>query len=393
VKRQSLVARFLKFDRATAAAAVLGRRLTMSFKVRIARYAVLLAGLLLLPLAIACTATIPTAAPTPWGPCLADPTKFKVELYEDLSRFEGVTLAFHLAISDGQAGFPPGLFVTTGPLPGKVEIPADSGRFFPGSDRLLYLDGPFRGDVFASGFNSIEALIFARGAYGQGMLITEPRENRIDILRPECLLQPGPYTVVNSTFASDIGSDPFGATGLAYGFNDKLFVADGAGGNILQVDAEGRAEFFAKIPLATDVSLAVVKGLLFDTSGRFGGGLVASTFTMGEAKDAIFYVSQDGNATQAISDADRLSMMEFITLGPGGAFGSDIFVAALGSGLHGDGGVYTMCPDGNLVPFLTGIDPTCVVFDTDFNQANEGYHDGPGRIWRITPLGGTTQGQ
>lgn len=335
------------------------------------------------------------------GVILARPELFDVELfdpprlYENLSRFEGIPLAFHMTLTGEEAGFPRGLYVTSGPLPGSVEIPPDSGNFVPASDRLFHLANQFSATVFAEGFNSCEAMVFAQGAYGNGLLITEPRENRIQ------RLQLVSHLPVITTFSANAGTAPFGPAGLTYDNNLNLYMTDAAGGRILKVYPNGTTEAFADVPLpqVTPGTKAYAKAVLYDTSGLYGGFLIAASWSQGypdlSPGDAIYSISADGIVNQLLDDDDRLGLLEFITLGPGGVFGSNLFVTALGTGYHGDGGVYTMAPDGTLSPFLTGIDPSHVVFDTggilgggmfvtDFNQQDTGYADGPARIWRIT---------
>jgi hypothetical protein len=99
-------------------------------------------------------------------PHLPDPTRFHLELYADLAPL-GRPKAFQLTIAQGESRFPDGLYVTTGP--------AGDDR----SDRLLYLDDARVLHVLAEGLHSNETMVFARGPYGEGILISEPLDQTI----------------------------------------------------------------------------------------------------------------------------------------------------------------------------------------------------------------------
>ena len=92
-------------------------------------------------------------------PRLADPGKFEVTLYADMSKF-GRLKAFQLKLSDGKHGFPPGLYLTSGP--------SRDDR----SDRLVFIDKGGTPSIARSGFVSNETMVFARGKYGKGILLT-----------------------------------------------------------------------------------------------------------------------------------------------------------------------------------------------------------------------------
>ncbi len=251
----------------------------------------------------------------PNAPILAEPDKFKIELYEDFSRFEtglqsgsveippgsgqfydSLYLPFYLTISNGESGFPSGLLVTSGPLPGFTEIPPDSGNIIPSSNRLFYLDSPFSAITIADGFNSIETSIFAQGDYGEGLLITEPRENRIQRLR--LIIDPISNQLVPeiTTFATFPESSPFGPTGLTYaddpgpdnifGTNDDteaLFVTDGSPGRLLKVNPDGSSLFIADIPFPPNaISFKAAKPIAPDKGFcSTQGGIIAGTFSSG----------------------------------------------------------------------------------------------------------------
>src|SRR5262245_26456797 len=109
---------------------------------------------------------VPRAASA--DPILIDP-RFQVSIFGDLAPL-GRLKAFQLTVTSGENGFPAGLYVTSGPAPDDR------------SDRLVRIDALGQPTVVKSGFTTNEGLLFARGAYGDGMLITEPQLQRIDRL-------------------------------------------------------------------------------------------------------------------------------------------------------------------------------------------------------------------
>ncbi len=315
-------------------------------------------------------------------PELAIPDRFRVELYADLAAYP-FNWTFHLTLTSGENGFPAGLYVTGGPsFQGDSEL-----------RRLFRVDGPSQVNVVEDGFQvGIESMVFARGAYGDGMLLTLPQATEI-----HRLLADGTLT----TFAS-VGTAPFGPTVLAYTPDDQLYVTDFTGGNILRVEPDGSNEIFASLPLAASAVLDIsgAKALLADTSGRYGRGLISATFSAAfddpqlHGLDAIYAVSSDGSEVTQL--ATGLTGIEFLTLGPGGAFGTNLFVAVHGSDLNGDGGVYTLSADGRLTPFMTGIDAMHVVFDTegvlgggmfvaDLYNPLGAPENSASKIWRVVP--------
>jgi hypothetical protein len=56
---------------------------------------------------------------------------------------------------------------------------------------------------------------------------------------------------------------------------------------------------------------------------------------------------------------------ELLAFGPGGAFGTDLYVPTIGGVDNHDGLLYAMSPDGALAPFLIGVDAVSVAFDTE----------------------------
>jgi hypothetical protein len=110
--------------------------------------------------------------------------------------------------------------------------------------------------------------------------------------------------------------------------------------------------------------------------------------------DKIYFVSADGNSVTEV--AGGFNGLELYTFGPGGAFGSDVYIAELGSNVIDDGAVSVLSPSGLVTPFITGIDATHVVFDTEnvmgggMFVAEFGNFDPDagarrsGRIWHVT---------
>jgi hypothetical protein len=310
-------------------------------------------------------------------PKLADPQRFQVELFVDFAQF-GRLKAFHMRLSDGTQGFPIGLYVTSGP--------ARDDR----SDRLIRVDRFGKATVVREGLVSNEAMVFARGKYGRGILVTEPLNQRILRITPR-----GDARVF--AFA---GTKPFGATGLFYGADRNLYVTDFTGARVLRVFRQGNTRVFARIPLPS-LGPGYVAGPKGGGFGGFGGGgfggggaggnFLVSVFTGGPQPTglgAILTVSSSRAVRRIFSGMDGI---EFIARGPGGVFGQNLFVPTVGGSANGDGGLYTMNRRRAVRPFMTGVDAVSVVFDTkrllgggmfvaDINDAG-----GAGKIWRVRP--------
>jgi hypothetical protein len=87
-----------------------------------------------------------------------------------------------------------------------------------------------------------------------------------------------------------------------------------------------------------------------------------------------------------------LDGINLVTVGPGGAFGSDPFIPSVGGAENGDGGLYTLNQERKFIPFMIGLDAVSATFDTDgilgggmfVADINDGR--GAGRIWRIIPI-------
>jgi hypothetical protein len=233
------------------------------------------------------------------------------------------------------------------------------------------------------------SLVFAQGPYGEGMFITEPLEMRIQRLLPDGTL---------TTFA-EVGTAPFGPTGLAYGPDDKLYVTDSTGKRILQIDPDGTSRVFATA--AEGLIGDSWTSALFVPSAQFRSSEVS--FLVGAYNfqepdtGGVLQVSADGAAvSQVADDADNavggLNGVELLAWGPGGVFGSDIYIPTAGGGDNADGALYTLSSDGLLQKVMTGLDATSVAFDTDgvlgggmfVADLNDG--GGGGLIWRVVPI-------
>jgi hypothetical protein len=309
-------------------------------------------------------------------PEIVDWQNFQLELFADLEQLEGYPRAFQVTITEGEDGFPAGLYVTSGPVKGSD------------SDRLFHIDTMGKVSVVKDGFSGVDSLIFANEQYGEGMLLTEPWGLRIVRLLPDGSL---------STFA-ELGTSPVGPSIMEYDPQGSLYVTDFGSGNILRVKPEGSSEVFANVPLSRQGFLEGVNGILFDSSGLYGNGFIVTTFTGGKEPNnagAIYLVSSDGKDVRKF--IDRMNGLELMTFGPGKEFGSDLFIASQGTDVPGDGAVYRLAPDGKSSPFITGLDAIHVVFDTrgilgggmfvsEFPNGPAGGPHPAGKIWRVLPV-------
>jgi len=280
-------------------------------------------------------------------PIVLDP-RFRIELYADFGTIPLTPKpkAFGLLLSNGQNGFPKGLYVTGD---------------FATRPPILRVDGPNQVVVVKEGFVSNDTLLFAKGAYGDGMFVSVATELAIKRLLPDGTL---------STFAS-LGSPFFGPSEMVYFPDESLLVAGGSDGKIYRVAPDGTSSVFGSIPLPI-APISLVKGLLplsDPLAAQFGGPLLAANFdkpdrpfTTPDFADSIFVVSADGQTVKPI--ATGIQTPNFLIEGPGGAFGSNVFVPQVGTNAPGDGEVSILRPDGTLTPFVTGLNAADVVFDT-----------------------------
>jgi hypothetical protein len=314
-------------------------------------------------------------------PWLIDNERYKINLFFNFSAIEGLPKVFQLTISNGSEGFPAGMYITSGPT--------DDER----SDRLFFINKTGNVSVFASGFKSNEALIFAKYKYGHGILVTEPLQQHIQRVLPNGI----------SRSFTTLGTAPFGPAVMTFGPDDFLYVTDPSSNNILRVYPDGKQEIFSNFS-NSQLGPSEVKGILYDKDGIFGNNFIISTFNIVELKPpqgdgGIYLVSPDGNnITRIVGGLDGIELLES---GPGNPFYEGIFISSIGTDLNADGGVYILYkePDGviRFIPFLMGIDATDVVFDTE-NVLGGGmfvadFGDTPdnkegqkaGRIWHILP--------
>ena len=328
----------------------------------------------------------------------AEPNKFKVELFADLSDFypprEGRPeyKFFALVIHNGESGFKPGLYATGGPFPP------------PRGAEIYRVDRSGKISVVVRGFESNESILFARGQYGNGMLVTEPRRGRIRrvLANPD-----GTGTLVAEPFAV-VGDPSFGPIVMTFGYDfmqadpkkrldEVIYVTDFKGGQVLGTDPHGKATMLTRIQ---NPSGGGVKAVISDISARFGNGLLVGTFSVDglhrHSSDTITSVTfREGTGGTVVSTATMAADfqgLELLTFGPGEPFGQDLFVATMGTAAYADGGVFTLSPEGTLTAFLTNIDAASVVFDTEGVLGGGMFvsdltnRAGVGKIWRVTPI-------
>jgi hypothetical protein len=329
-----------------------------------------------------CNLLVDVEASIPYSePWLINNEKYKINLFADFSNIEGMPKVFQLTISNGSNGFPAGMYITSGPT--------DDER----SDRLFFINTTGNVSVLSSGFKSNEALIFAKGKYGNGILITEPLQQHIQRILPS--------KIVN--LFTTIGTPPFGPAAMTFGPDDLLYVTDPSSNNILRVYPDGKYEIFTSFS-HNDFGNSVPKGILYDKDGVFGNNFIISTFNIVELEPpqgdgGIYLVSPDGNnITRIVGGLDGVELLE---TGPGDPFYTGVFVSSIGTDLNADGAVYNLYKEldgvNRFVPFIMGIDATDVVFDTE-NVLGGGmfvadFADTPdntegkkaGRIWHVLP--------
>ncbi len=312
-------------------------------------------------------------------PKLEDTENFSLELVADLAEFEGFPKAFYMLLEDGSNGFPPGLYISSGPAVGSLTTE---------NDRLFLLDPSGNTSVFHAGFEGgNEAMVFAKGDYGEGMLITAP--NELAILR---LSANGEL----STFIESVGTEPFGLTGMAYDDKGILRACDFEGRRVLHICPDKSTPVFVDLNVLGN-GPNKPKGIAFNTDNASGGEFVLGTFSAGEelsGTDVVYSVARDGKSLQELSTG--FDGLEFLTFGPGNEFGNFLYAASQATIKNADGAVYQIKPDGSTEPFVTNIDAVHVVFDVDgilgggmlISDFNNGFENGQpfpaaGRIWRV----------
>ena len=196
---------------------------------------------------------------------------------------------------------------------------------------------------------------------------------------------------------------------MAYGDDGMLYVTRFSGARVIRVNPDGTNETFALVPgRETDSRRRAAswwRATRCDDAhchhSAYGEGFLTGTFSVVNTPqqdlinaDKIYSVSADGNIVTEI--AAGFNGLELYTFGPGGPFGSDVYIAELGSNVIDDGAVSILSPDGLVTPFITDIDATHVVFDTEnimgggMFVAEFGNFDPnagarrSGRIWHVT---------
>ena len=334
-------------------------------------------------------ATAFLAVPANADPKLVNPEKYNIELFADLSSQEGAPKAFQLTIADGKRSLPAGLYVTTGPLSGTH------------SDRIFQIEAPDKINVFASGLESSETMLVAEGKYGEGVLVSSP------LLQQIMRVQPASGRFETAKFGTNkvsifgnrntsFGTKPFGVAVLSYGPEGDLYASDWAGGRILKIDQDGNAEVFATLP-ANKAGDMVAKQVMSARGVHNADGFIVSTFTIPDRDmhglDTVYLMSADGREFTPL--VEGLTGIQLPAYGPGGEFGSGLYIPTIGSSNAADGTVYYLTEGRDLQPFLEGIDAVHVAFDTenllgggmfvsDFNNDPDNPVTMAGKIWRIT---------
>ena len=337
--------------------------------------------------------TASPAPPTTEPPSMPGPELavdgFDVELFADFDRLDAAPKAFYMVLADGSRGFDPGLYVTGGPSVGGP--PTDS-------DRIVRVTPDGEPEVFVSGLTGTESAVFARGEFGDGLLVAEPQDLRVSRLTPEGEMEPFAENV-GGTPEESPGPFPFGPTGMAYAPDgDTLYVADFFGGRVHAVSPDGSVERAVSL-----VGIDNPKSAIVVPPGRrssYGGNYLVSNFTAGEepaGEGVVGVVEGFPESGEVRPLLEGLDGIEWPVFGPGGAFGDDLYVPTQSTIKSNDGTLYTATAEGERSPFLTGIDSAHVVFDTAgilgggmfVSDFHNGFEDGEpvpaaGRVWRVT---------
>ena len=309
-------------------------------------------------------------------PVLAQPERFRVERFVDLSQLGGFLKAFQLSLkSDDTGGFPPGLYITSGPLLG------------PESDRLLRVNPDGTIDIVAEGLSSNESIVFGGGAFGAGMLVTQPRTTSIIRLFPDG---------TSETF-SQLGTPPFGPA-IMERDGPLLYVSDFLGGQLLRVFPGGGFEVVTSVPLPP-ADVAGFKDVA--QPNAFAGDLLLGVFTAQGPNPTGLGTLYRYNLTSGLLTPvlEGLDGLELTAEGPGGPlFGSDIYVPTQGTDISADGEIVILGPDSITEPFMSAIDAASIAFDptgvvgggmyiADFNNGWDPATMTPfpaaGYVWRV----------
>jgi hypothetical protein len=332
---------------------------------------------------------VPTGASGPYvldaapqGPTLANPQAFNIELFAEFNDSIPGGLAddvFQMYISNGSDGFLPGMYLTGG----------------PGTDTRVFRITPDRTiTIFASDFLGSEGIVPARGRYGSGFLIAEPRNTRIR------RVPANPKRKKTTTFAT-AGTAPFGIAALTYdAATDSLFGTDFTGSNLLRIAPDGLVSIFAPVPLADlpdGVISAGAKDGMIDSivlPATYGAFALAGRFTFSDRALGAGKVYKYDAAGQLLGElVSGVDGIELLTASPGGVWGNHIYMASIGyvADSTANGAVHTVAPSGQLTPVITNIRAMHVAFDTQsvfgggLFVTELGDDDVPSKVWRVTP--------
>jgi len=336
-----------------------------------------------LVLAISIVFVIPSASSAFGDPIMADPDNFDVELFFDFETVPDRQKPFFLLFADEEDGFPPGLYVTTP---------------FTGDDKLWRLEGKSLDDLFVviDDLSNPEGLILAQGEYGEGMFIAELTGFGISRVTPELTLE--------DFLLPDI--PPFGPTQMAFTPEGILLAIDFFGNSLVMINPDGTSSVITAIPPPptplAGVAAAKSTPIVFTAASRtlYGADVLVGQFSITDATpdplmdNSIFKIIGGEIVGTLVSG---LSGLESMTIGPGGSFGDELYIAELGGDGNANGAVSIVTPEGIVIPFMSNIDAATVAFDTKgilgggmfVSDFNDGL--GSGKIWHVTatqPVGG-----
>lgn len=322
--------------------------------------------LLLGALALCCLISAPASALV-----MSDPTQFQATVVVD-----SIGSPFGLLVGGG-VGFPRGLYISEG--------------LFGGDEIYVYTpDGQLK--VFASGLGGTEAMVFGPGGvWDNDLYVAETDTGTVSRV-----LADGTHSVVASGFAL-----PYGPTGIAFGpggdFGTSLYVVNYSSNKVWRLDApDSTPTLFATIGQdntdAPGIGVAGGKGIAFvpaSWSPFYGGklfiGAYDSTLDEGTTEQGVQVIDSDGAVSTFLPPMVGL---EFLAFGPGGIWGSDLYMTSMGAySTLDDGNIFVVDTTGNITIFATDIDAVGNAFDTeeifggglfvtDFNE---------GKVYHIVP--------
>ena len=317
---------------------------------------------------------------------------------------------FGLAISNGRGGYPPGLFISTGPLPDR--------------DRVLFADTDGKVSVFASGFVSNEGITFGRGAYGPWLYVASIKEGAIYKVLPD-----GSREIFAADgFTKGTAEDSnFGPAQLAWGPDGFMYATDYSGGKVVRVRPDGSTEVLtnrlgefrdkevrsismedsrAVAPQSTPLRAGGAKPIAFLDSAyhfdrQFEGTALVGLYNRNAAplEGRLIGLRLQPFAVKAEISMKAVEMegLQLASSGPGGSFGYRYFVASEGikqPDEMNDGALYSIDESWEPKLFLTNLDATQAVFDAegvlgggmlvcDMNQ--ELWPEKLNTIWHVLP--------